>query len=347
MNLQPKISRVLMLTSAGVCAALFLIALCILAFVDVNNYKPQVEALLSERAGMSVTIEGTMTVAFTPMPGVSMANIRVVNQGIELAYVKKADIAVDLLPLLWGQIRYGTISTHGTRVAIVRDHGGHYNYQRPPGAVGVPRLLNLPKVNFTELVVTYLDQQSDDGFESAGCDGVLTGIHHPGGSPLLQQLSMQGKFECTDVHGKTNAITDLKFAVSAIDGVFDFKPVTMRVFGGKGAVTLRMDRTGESPTYKISVALSKFHIDQFFNKLKSGRSVNGLMDFSTTLAMRGRTRMEMRQSVGGEMSLSGTDLTLVGMDLDSQLVKFESSQNLSLVDVGALLFAGPVGLVVT
>jgi AsmA protein len=35
------------------------------------------------------------------------------------------------------------------------------------------------------------------------------------------------------------------------------------------------------------------------------------------------------------------------MDLDAQLMKFESSQNLNLVDVSALLFAGPAGLVVT
>lgn len=87
--------------------------------------------------------------------------------------------------------------------------------------------------------------------------------------------------------------------------------------------------------------------DKRLKKPKSGGSVQGLMDFSTTLAMRGRTRQEMRQSAAGEASLSGTDLTLDGMDLDAQLAKFESSQNLSLFDVSALLLAGPVGLIAT
>jgi len=347
MNSSPTTSRVLMLAAVGAAVALLTTALCILAFVDINDYKPGVEASLSETSAMSVTIEGPMSVTLTPMPGVSLANVRVVNQGVELAFVKKADISLELLPLFLGEIRYGTISTNGTRVAIVRDRDGHYNYQRPALPNQENRVLNLPKVNFTELVVAYLDQKTSDGFESVGCEGALTEIHHPGGFPSLQRLSMQGKFECAEVRGNTSAISDLKFAVTAADGVFDFTPVTMQAFGGQGTAMLHMDRSGESPTYKIGIALSKFQIDQFFDNLKSGRTVSGFMDFSTKLTMRGRTRLEMRQSAVGEMSLSGADITLTGIDLDAQLAKFESSQNLNLIDVSALLFAGPVGLVVT
>ena len=334
-----------MLAAAGVIVLLLVAALCIVAFVDINDYKPRVEASLSQASGMSVTIEGTMSAAFTPTPGISLTNVRVVNQGVELAFVKKADIAFELLPLFRGEIRYGTISTVGAHVAIVRDREGRYNYQRPVGTNQTHRVLDLPKVNFSELVVAYLDQHTNDTIESVGCAGALTGVHHPGGYPLLQRLSMQGNFECTDVRGKSHAISDLKFAVTAKDGVFHFTPVTMQAFGGKGAATLQMDRSGESPTYKLSVTLNKFHIDQFLNKPKPGGLVKGLMEFSTTLAMRGHTRLEMRQSAAGEMSLSGADLTLLGMDLDALLAKFESSQNLSLFDLSALLFAGPVGLI--
>ena len=347
MNSSPTVSRILMLVAAGLTVALLIIALGIFAFVDINDYKPRVEASLSEASGMSVTIEGPMSVAFTPTPGVSLTNVRVINQGVELAFVKKADIAFELLPLFRREIRYGSISTVGAHVAIVRDREGRYNYQRHVGTDQAHRVLDLPKVNFSELVVAYLDQHTSDRFESVGCVGALTGLHHPGGFHLLQRLSMQGNFECTEVRGKNHAISDLKFAVTATDGAFDFTPVTMQAFGGKGTAMIHMDRSGESPAYKLSVTLTKFHIDQFLNKPKSGGSVNGLMDFSTTLAMRGLTRLEMRQSAAGEMSLSGADLTIAGMDLDALLAKFESSQNLSLFDLSALLLAGPVGLIAT
>jgi AsmA protein len=63
--------------------------------------------------------------------------------------------------------------------------------------------------------------------------------------------------------------------------------------------------------------------------------------------MRGRTRVELRQSANGVMSLSGTNLTLAGVDLDKQLSKYESSQKFNLFDMTAFLFAGPLGLAVT
>ena len=49
----------------------------------------------------------------------------------------------------------------------------------------------------------------------------------------------------------------------------------------------------------------------------------------------------------GEASLHGHDLTLEIGDIDKELVHYQSSQGFNLVDVGALFFAGPIGLVVT
>jgi AsmA protein len=71
------------------------------------------------------------------------------------------------------------------------------------------------------------------------------------------------------------------------------------------------------------------------------------MDFSTTLSMRGRSRVELRQSASGQVSLSGTNLTLAGMDLDRTFSKYRVSQNFNLFDMTAFLLAGPLGLVVT
>ena len=71
------------------------------------------------------------------------------------------------------------------------------------------------------------------------------------------------------------------------------------------------------------------------------------MDFSTTLSMLGRSDSELRRSADGELSLSGRDLTLTGVDLDRVSADYESSQNFSLFDVSAVLLTGPIGLTVT
>lgn len=71
------------------------------------------------------------------------------------------------------------------------------------------------------------------------------------------------------------------------------------------------------------------------------------MDFSANLSMKGATKNEMVRSAAGEASLRGHDLTLEIGDTDKELARYESSQNFNLVDVGALFFAGPIGLAVT
>ena len=71
------------------------------------------------------------------------------------------------------------------------------------------------------------------------------------------------------------------------------------------------------------------------------------MDFSANLSMQGTTLKEMRQTLNGQFSLRGENLTVNGSDLDEMFARFESSQHFNLVDVGAFFFAGPVGVAVT
>jgi hypothetical protein len=71
------------------------------------------------------------------------------------------------------------------------------------------------------------------------------------------------------------------------------------------------------------------------------------MDFSVNLTMQGRTADEMKRTADGTFTLRGENLTLVGRDLDLELSRYASSQNFSLVDMGAIFLAGPVGLAVT
>ena len=343
----PKALKIFLIAIGGLAALLLVLALAVLLFFDINDYKPRVEAAASNSLKMEVSVEGRLGIGYIPGLHITLENVRIRNRGTELAFVKEADLAIELLPLFQQQLHYGNIATNGVRVSIERGHDGHYNYERPPAAAEASHPLALPKVSFADLMVVYADKQSGGGYEFSGCNGVLTDMRHPGAAPFLKRLTLSGQFACGVLHGKIKAVSDLKFSVEATDGVFDFKPITMQAFGGQGAGAMRMDRSLEIPSTQISYTLSKFRIEEFFKPAPSGKSISGRMDFSTTLTMRGRTRLAMRESANGEMSLSGTNLTLTGVELDKELLKFESSQNFNLIDVGALLFAGPVGLVVT
>jgi AsmA protein len=132
-----------------------------------------------------------------------------------------------------------------------------------------------------------------------------------------------------------------------MDGVFELKPITMRVFGGDLAGDIQADCSGPVPLLQIRCSLPHFRIEDFLETLSPKKAAEGAMDFSASLSMQGGTMSQMVETAAGEVSLRGENLTLVDNDLDRVLSRFESSQSFNLVDVGAVFLAGPLGLAVT
>jgi len=343
----PKALKIFLFALGGLAAVVLLAALAAMLLVDSDAYKSRAEAAASDALGMNVTVEGRLRVGIVPGLHVTLENVRIRNRGTEIAFVKEAELAIELLSLLQQELRYGSVVLNGARISIERGRDGRYNYEKPPEAKETFPPLDVREVTFADLIVAYADKASGGGIESSGCGGELTNMRHPGGAAFLSRVSLAGEFACSEVRGQNTTVSDLKFSVEATEGVFNFKPVTMRVFGGQGSGSMRVDRSAAVPLVHVSYSLSKFRVEELFKALAPGRSVHGLMDFSTTLSMRGRTRVELRQSANGEMSLSGMNLTLAGADLDKELLKYESSQSFNLVDISAFLFAGPIGLAAT
>ena len=343
----PRALKIFLFALGGLVGILLLAALAMMLLVDSDAYKSRAVAAASDALGMNVTVEGRLRIGVVPGLHVTLENVRIHNRGTEIAFVKKAELAIEFLSLFQQKRRYGSVVLNGARISIERGRDGRYNYEKLPEAQKTFHALDLQKLSFPKLIVVYADKQSATGFEARNCNGELTNMRHPGNAAFLTRISLSGQFACSDVRGKDTTLSDLKFSVRATEGVFNFKPVTMRVFGGHGTGSMRIDRSAAVPVLQVSYSLSKFRIEEFFKKLPQGKSVSGVMDFSTILSMRGRTRIELRQSANGEMSLSGMNLTLAGVDLDRQLSKYESSQTFNLFDVTAFLFAGPLGLAVT
>jgi uncharacterized protein involved in outer membrane biogenesis len=343
----PKALKAVLLALGALAGVVLLGALAVLALVDVDDFKPRVESAASAALGMEVAIEGPLRIGFLPGLHVAMGNVRVRNGGSQLALVEAAELAIELLPLLQRELRYESIVLKRARISIERGRDGRYNFQKPAGPAAAFRPLGLKRVSFPGLVLAYADKVSGAGFESGACDGELVDMRHPGGAPFLARLSLAGRLACGELRGKQASISDVKLSIAATDGVFDFKPVTMRVAGGQGSGSLRMDRSADVPAFQLEYSLANFRVQEFFRGMPPEKSVSGLMDFSTSLSMRGRTRVELRQGAHGQMSLSGTNLTLSGLDLDQTFSKYRLSQSFNLFDMTAFLLAGPLGLVVT
>jgi AsmA protein len=345
----PRSVKIILFAVGGFVGLLILVAVALLVFVDANAYKPRLEAAASGALGMEVRVGGRMGIGFFPGLHVTLQDLRIRNRGTDLASAKQASLGIDLLPMLYQEVRIGKIALKRPRISIERDSDGKFNFEKPEETRGSLTALDLAKVFLSDGTLLYTDKQSGEGFEAVNCNLNVRRLRLVEGksSDLLKHLSFTAELACGEIRAKDFVVSDMKFSVAGKHGVFDLKPVTMRIFGGQGSGDIRAVFSGAVPLYHVRYFLSQFHVEELFKTLSPQKVAEGRMDFSANLSMQGKTANEMKQSAAGEVSLRGDNLTLDGSDLDREFARFESSQSFNLVDAGAFFFAGPLGLAVT
>ncbi len=336
--------------AAGALIGLIVLAAIALSlFLDINAYKPRLEAAAAAVTGMEVSVNGRLGVGFFPGLRVTLEDVHIRNRGTELVSASKARIGVDFLALLKQDVRIRKVVLEHPSITIERGRDGRFNYERTEAVRGTLPGLNLEKMSFTDGTFRYTDRQSGKGFEAVGCSMDANHVQlaerdRPG---IMKNLSVEAEIVCGAARTKEHVASDLKMTVAAQRGVFDIKPLTMRAYEGQGSGNLRADFTGAVPRYHLSYTLSQFHVDAFLKHLSPKNVPEGSADITANLSMQGKTVKDMRQTLQGQVSLRGKNLILKGRDLDMEFDRFESSQTFNLVDVGAFFFAGPVGLAVT
>jgi uncharacterized protein involved in outer membrane biogenesis len=344
-----KSLKIILLAVSGFVGLLVFIAVALILFVDANAYKSRLEATASGALGMEVSVDGQLRIGFFPGVHVTLEDVHIRNRGADIVSAKEARVGVALLPLLRKEVRIKNIALKHPRISIERDRDGKFDFEKPDAAGKSSPALDLPKIFLSDATLLYTDKQSGEGLEAGDCSLALLRLRlSRGESPdYMKNLSFTAALACGEIRTKDFAASDLKVTANGKDGVFDFKPVTMRIFGAQGSGTIRADFSGAAPLYHVRYSLPQFHIAEFFKKLSPQQVAQGPMDFSANLSMQGRTVNEMKRTMKGQVSLQGENLTLIGWDLDQAFSRYESSQNFNLVDVGAFFFAGPVGLAVT
>jgi uncharacterized protein involved in outer membrane biogenesis len=301
-----------------------------------TNAKPSLEAAASAALGLEVRIGGQLGFRVLPRLQVSLQDVHLRRQGGEIASTGEAALAIALPALLRGRVRVGRIELKHLRISIERDRDGRFSATLPA--------LSLPELSVADATLMYKDQQSGSRISCGSCDLTVSQLQI---SSTAASLAADAELICGEWQTTNLSASELKISVHGKNGVLDFKPVTLQLFGGSGSGAVHADFTGTVPAYTVNGSLTRFRIEEFFKTLSPKRVGAGSMDFSAAISMRGTTIDDLKRSAAGNASLHGNDLTIAIGDLDKRLSRFASSQNFSLVDVGALFFAGPLGMAVT
>ena len=350
--------KIALFAAGGLVALLILAAVALVLFVDVNAHKPLLEAAASDALGMEVRIGGRLGIGLFPGFHVRMEDVRIRNRGADVASAKETILGIELLPLLHKEVRVVMIGMKRPRISIEQDLDGKFNFETPEEeagkktageAQGTRFSLDVAKISLSDGALFYADKKTGEVLEAGDFNLDVSRLRLPGGKnpDLLKNLSFAAEFACKEFRKGSLAVSNLKLRIEGKDGVLDFDPVTMRLFGGQGSGSLRADLSGSVPHYHVRYSLSRFRIEEFLKTLSPKKAAEGSMDFSSSLSMRGKTANEMKRSANGEVSLRGENLTLDGIDLDRTFSRYEASQSFNLVDVGAFFFAGPFAPLIT
>lgn len=344
-----KLAKIILL-AAGVLVVLVILGVVILLqAMDTKAVKSRVEATASSALGMEVQVGGHLGFSFFPGVFVSLENVQLRNRDSDLAVAENIRIRLDPLPLLKKEVRVSRVVVENARITVERGLDGSFNFQAPEQQRQDLYAWTAPRISLREGDFVYVDRRSGAKFSAEGCRLEVRQLQlAPGASPdLTQNLDLRAALACQEIRHDDFRGSDLELSVDGRQGSYELAPVTMQLFGaeGKGRILARF--SGAEPEYTVDLSLPRFRIEEFLKHLTPQEIARGPMDFSAQLSMRGSEVEELRRTATGRLALRGENLIFIGSDLDRMIARFESTQTFNLIDVGAFLFVGPVGLAAT
>ncbi|MBI5905022.1 MAG: AsmA family protein [Deltaproteobacteria bacterium] len=338
----------------GILAVLLVLAgVAILVLVDVNAHKPRIEAAVSDALGMEFRILGKAALRLAPSASISLSDVRLRNRGTDLATAESLRVGVLLRPLLRREVAVTEIVLEKPVLRIEKGADGKFNYETVPrpkktpagegAAAGAPLAVASGSVRDGRLI--FEDRKEGTKTELSGVELSIRDLSIPTApdAPMIRGLSFLGTLRFAELSSKELSVSDVDAAVSASGGIYDIRPFTMKLFGGKGEGGIRVDLSKERADVQVKYALSKFRAEESLAVVSRKKFLSGPLTIEPDLSFHGKGAAEMKRTLRGRLSLRGEGLTLHGMDVDAVLSKVEEAQKLNLADVGAFLLAGPLG----
>ena len=342
--------KVLFITT-GV-AALVVCAIIVILVLNMQAFKPQIEAAASNALGMDVRIKGRLGIALVPGLGILLKDVSVRNNGADIVTVEKMRIGLKLIPLMRREVRIIKVGLIKPVFSLVRYRNGMFNVEKP-GRTLSGRPFTVKKISISQGRLVYTDERSGERVETDDFDVTIGNLLYGGteGAESFKNISFTGDIRCRTLTISNFTLTNLVMRTAGGKGIFNVDPVSMDIFGGTGKGSIHADVRGTSPHYRVITTLSRFRIEELIQASSPGnlpgKSIEGTVDFSADLTATGKSADEVKQSLNGDISLNGENLVLSGIDIDALIPKYERSQNFNLVDVGAFFLAGPFGPVLT
>ena len=122
-----------------ICASLVVLVIAVLliapAFIDIRDYKPQLEKKVTEATGRPFSVGDDLSLSLFPWAGISFSDLKLGNtpefSEKELVTVKSFEVRVKLLPLIFKDIQVKRFILNEPHITLVKNKNGQVDWAQP------------------------------------------------------------------------------------------------------------------------------------------------------------------------------------------------------------------------
>jgi AsmA protein len=166
---------------------------------------------------------------------------------------------------------------------------------------------------------------------------------------LFATMYFDGNVKAKSIKSSSFYLSDSDFDILVTNGSYRINSDVMRLLGenAKGKAEFTFAPFSDVPSYQLILDNVQFQSEKMLKTFMEDTVLTGPLRLSLDLKSTGSEWDSIVSNLSGTIQLSGNNLLFIGMDADVLIEKFKRSQSFNLVDLGAVVLAGPVGIAVT
>jgi hypothetical protein len=163
----------------------------------------------------------------------------------------------------------------------------------------------------------------------------------------LATLSSNSTMRIEQIRTPLFQFDDLEAIIDVNNGSYTISTAAERRFGLEEKGKLIYTPFTDPPGYHLFYKVKELPLEDFLTSFYSEKIFSGYVDLELDLKFSGNEVADITSNMNGSIDLNGTQLTLHGLDLDNVIKNFSRSQSFNLLDFGAVIMAGPAGILYT
>ncbi|MDD9916489.1 MAG: AsmA family protein, partial [Rhodospirillaceae bacterium] len=326
---------------AGTVIVLIVAAVVVLAAVDFNDYKPELQAQVKQATGRDLTIEGDIKLALSLTPSLGVSGVRFANADWgsrpAMATVERFEVQVALVPLISGTIDIQRVLLKGADILLETDAEGRANYAFETAGGGdtsgssAPEIPVLRNVSIEDARIAYRDGKSEQRFVVAINALSLSA----GGVDKAIELTLAAAYNDNPV--SATGTLGSRAALLAANQPY---PVALALDAGGAKIAVKGTVSNPLRSPKLDLALSMAGDTLEPLSPLAGASVPALGPYSVTGRLKGDPAAKLTLSEFGA-KIGGSDLSgMIAADLRAPVPAIDGALKSSRLDVADFLVPG-------